>query len=48
VGAPFLWWAASVFPQAKVDYNHTNAYYGFIPLVTYIYFRNISLPMRTW
>jgi len=43
VGGIFLWWVTQIFTQGKLDYNLTNSYYGFIPLLTYVYFRNITL-----
>ena len=48
VAAPFIWWSAEIFPQGKIAYNHTNAYFGFIPLLAYIYFRNLTPGMRIW
>jgi hypothetical protein len=48
VGGAFAWWAASIFPQGKLEYNVTNAYYGFIPLLAYIYFRNLTPALRMW
>jgi len=48
IAVPFLWWAITIFPKEKIEYNHTNAYYGFIPLLTYIYFRNITPSLRAW
>ncbi len=48
VAAPFMWWATTIFPQGKLDYNTTNSYYGFIPLLAYIFFRNITPSLRAW
>ncbi len=42
----FYVWVTGPFLQGKFDYNQTNAYYGFIPLVTYIYFRNLTPWLR--
>lgn len=42
----FYAWVVGPFMQRKVDYIQTNAYYGFIPLVTYIYFRNLTPWLR--
>jgi hypothetical protein len=39
-------WVNGPFTQGKFDYNQTNAYYGFIPLIAYIYFRNLTLWLR--
>jgi hypothetical protein len=44
--AAFYWWATGPFQHAKVEYNQTNSYYGFIPLITYIYFRNLTPWLR--
>ena len=43
--ATYLWFTGP-FLQPKHIYNATNAYFGFIPLITYIYFRNISPTLR--
>lgn len=48
VGIPLLWWITVIFPQNKIDYNHTNAYYGFIPMLAYVYYRNSSLYLRSY
>jgi hypothetical protein len=39
-------WVTGPFMQNKFDYNQTNSYYGFIPLITYIYFRNLTPWLR--
>jgi len=44
----FMWWALFIFPQPKLEYNKTNAFFGFIPLITYIYFRNITPTLRMY
>jgi hypothetical protein len=44
--AAFYWWATGPFQHAKFEYNQTNSYYGFIPLITYIYFRNLTPWLR--
>lgn len=46
--AVFCWWVTGPFQQEKLEYNMTNAYYGFIPLITYAYFRNISPTLRSY
>ena len=43
----FLAWITGPFQEGKVEYNATNAYYGFIPLITYIYFRNLTPWLRS-
>ncbi|GMH64894.1 hypothetical protein TL16_g04069 [Triparma laevis f. inornata] len=42
----FFWWVTGPYQYDKLDYNATNAYFGIIPLLTYIYFRNVSKTMR--
>ncbi|KAI2503830.1 10 TM Acyl Transferase domain found in Cas1p [Fragilaria crotonensis] len=42
----FWVWLKGPFQQGKVEYNQTNAYFGFIPLITYIYFRNLTPWLR--
>jgi 10 TM Acyl Transferase domain found in Cas1p len=43
----FSWWCVTILPQAKLDYNRSNAYYGVaIPLLTYIFLRNLSPTLR--
>eukprot|EP00538_Stauroneis_constricta_P000205 CAMPEP_0119551752 /NCGR_PEP_ID=MMETSP1352-20130426/4924_1 /TAXON_ID=265584 /ORGANISM="Stauroneis constricta, Strain CCMP1120" /LENGTH=1017 /DNA_ID=CAMNT_0007597865 /DNA_START=161 /DNA_END=3214 /DNA_ORIENTATION=- len=39
-------WAMGPFRAGKIEYNQTNAYFGFIPLITYIYFRNLTPWLR--
>lgn len=39
-------WATGPFQQAKLDYNATNAFFGCVPLIAYIYFRNITPWLR--
>ena len=42
----FWVWLWGPFQQGKTEYNQTNAYFGFIPLITYIYFRNLTPWLR--
>lgn len=42
----FYLWVTGPFMENKFDYNQTNAYYGFIPLIVYIYFRNLTPFLR--
>jgi hypothetical protein len=42
----FWVWLSGPFQQGKFDYNQTNAYFGFIPLIAYIYFRNLTPWLR--
>ncbi|KAG5180755.1 10 TM acyl transferase domain found in Cas1p-domain-containing protein [Tribonema minus] len=45
--AAFVWWAATILPQPKLQYNTNNAYYGVaIPLLTYVFLRNLSPTLR--
>ncbi len=39
-------WVLGPFSQEKFVYNATNAYFGFIPLVTYIFLRNLTPSLR--
>jgi N-acetylneuraminate 9-O-acetyltransferase len=43
----FWLWVTGPFQLAKVQYNQTNAYFGFIPLVAYIFFRNLTPRLRS-
>jgi hypothetical protein len=47
VGASYVW-VTGPFMQNKTDYNLTNAYFGFIPLITYIYLRNLTPYLRSY
>lgn len=41
-------WATRILPLEKYDYNQKNAYFGVaIPVLTFIYLRNLSPLMRT-
>ncbi len=44
----FAWWVTGPFSDEKLEYNLTNAYYGFIPLITYIFYRNIHPTLRSY
>jgi len=44
----FLAWVIGPFQRPKFEYNRTNAYFGFIPLITYIYFRNLTPALREY
>eukprot|EP00903_Cladosiphon_okamuranus_P018236 g16775.t1 len=42
------WWAANILPLEKLVYNQKNAYFGVaIPVLTYIYVRNLTPLLRT-
>jgi len=40
------WWVTTPFMHDKFAYNQTNAYFGFIPLLVYIFFRNLTPTLR--
>lgn len=45
----FYIWATGPFSlQSKYEYNLTNPFFGFIPLITYIYFRNLTPKLRSY
>ena len=46
--AAFGIWLIGPFQNPKKEYNQTNAYYGFIPLMTFIYFRNLTPSLRSY
>lgn len=50
MGLAFLaataWWVAVPFRHGKFDYNMSNAYFAWIPLYSYIYFRNLTPWLR--
>ena len=39
-------WVTGPFQLNKFDYNQTNAYFGIVPVLSYIYFRNITPWLR--
>jgi hypothetical protein len=41
------WWYTSVFAKEKQDYNATNAYFGCIPLLGYVFLRNVTPTLRS-
>jgi N-acetylneuraminate 9-O-acetyltransferase len=44
----FILWLNGPFQQDKFQYNATNAYFGVIPLMTYVYFRNLTPTLRAY
>lgn len=44
----FYFWVTGPFMQPKLEYNQTNAYFGFIPMIAYIYFRNLTPKLRSY
>jgi len=47
LGAATVWWMLSVYPRPKLEYNAVHSYFGIIPLLTYIFFRNITPNVRS-
>ena len=41
------WWCLSKHPAGKIEYNQTHAYLAFIPLLSYVFFRNITPGVRS-
>ena len=41
-------WVNGPLMYSKVEYNSTNPYFGFVPLLTYIYLRNLTPKMRSY
>eukprot|EP00559_Dactyliosolen_fragilissimus_P006169 CAMPEP_0184870608 /NCGR_PEP_ID=MMETSP0580-20130426/38092_1 /TAXON_ID=1118495 /ORGANISM="Dactyliosolen fragilissimus" /LENGTH=814 /DNA_ID=CAMNT_0027372773 /DNA_START=141 /DNA_END=2585 /DNA_ORIENTATION=+ len=46
--AAFAIWLHGPFQADKLTYNSTNCYFGFIPLITYIYLRNLNPTLRSY
>ena len=44
----FYFWVTGPFMTPKLVYNAKNSYYGFVPLITYIYFRNLTPTLRSY
>ncbi|KAL7554372.1 hypothetical protein ACHAWF_017824 [Thalassiosira exigua] len=40
-------WANGPLTYSKIPYNSTNPYFGFVPLLAYVYFRNLTPTMRS-
>ncbi|KAL7496875.1 hypothetical protein ACHAWT_004974 [Skeletonema menzelii] len=43
-----LAWVKGPLTYPKIQYNETNPYFGFIPLVAYIFLRNLTPTMRSY
>ena len=43
----FAWWLAGPFREERHVYNQTHAYFGIIPLMTYIFWRNLTPWLRS-
>lgn len=52
VGASLLFalylWISGPLHLAKFDYNRTNPFFGVVPLITYVYFRNLTPTLRSY
>ena len=50
VGAVVLatWWYRNIFMLGKLEYNSTNAFFAPIPLLCYIFLRNMHPTLRQW
>ena len=44
----FRSWVNGPLMYTKIPYNSTNPYFGFIPLLTYVYLRNLTPTMRSY
>eukprot|EP00606_Chrysophyceae_sp_TOSAG23-5_P001262 GSChrysophyteH2.ASY1.ANO1.1490.1 assembled CDS len=42
-----VWWLTCVYSKGKFEYNLVHSYFAIIPLTSYIFFRNVSLPLRS-
>jgi len=42
------WWAWTVLPLPKLSYNNGNAYLGCVPMLCYIFLRNVNPTLREW
>ena len=47
LGTCSAWWLLRVYPLGKLEYNAVHNYYAFIPLLTYIFFRNVTPAVRS-
>uniref|UniRef100_A0A7S2WUZ9 Cas1p 10 TM acyl transferase domain-containing protein n=1 Tax=Rhizochromulina marina TaxID=1034831 RepID=A0A7S2WUZ9_9STRA len=43
-----IWWTAVFLPLPKLDYNMTNAYFAFVPLLVYVFLRNLTPGLRSY
>jgi hypothetical protein len=48
LGAAFAIWVNKVYMSSKNEYNALHSYYGVIPLLAYLFLRNISLTVRSY
>jgi hypothetical protein len=47
LGAAALWWYRNIYALEKLEYNLHHNYYAFIPLLVYIFFRNLTPGIRS-
>lgn len=47
MGAVTIWWFFQHYMQDKMAYNLTHSYFAIIPLISYIFFRNITPTVRS-
>ena len=42
-----IWWVITCYSQPKLEYNQTHSYMSFVPILSYIFFRNITPYVRS-
>lgn len=47
LGSAFVWWSTEILPLPKLEFNQHNPYTFMIPLLTYLYFRNLTPWLRS-
>ena len=47
LGAMTLWWFVNIYSLEKLEYNLRHNYFAFIPLLSYIFFRNLTPFIRS-
>jgi hypothetical protein len=48
LGAALAVWVKNIYMSGKSDYNALHSYYGIIPLLAYLFLRNISVTVRSY
>merc|ERR1719217_1638478 len=48
MGAAFASWVVFVYMRKKGDYNAVHSYYGVVPLLFYLFVRNVSSHARSY
>jgi hypothetical protein len=46
--AAFYWWYRNVFMLPKYEFNAAHPYWFWIPIMTYVYFRNLTPTLRSY